>query len=170
MGFMDILKQYAGGPAENAAASAPAHFDQVARTAPPAVVGSGLAEAFRAEETPPFGEMVAHLFDNSNPQQRAGLLNELIRSLGPGILGTLSGPLADLLKRFGGAGSSITPEQASAVTPRQVQDVAQQAEGQHPGIIDRVGQFYAQHPDVVKTLGTAALMIALSRMARTGRG
>ena len=170
MGFMDILNQYAGAPATNISSNAPQHFDQVARTAPPAVVGDGLAEAFRADATPPFGEMVAHLFDNSNPEQRAGLLNELIGSLGPGVLGALSGPLADWLRRLGGTGSTITPEQASAVTPRQVQDVAQQAEKQNPSIVDRLGQFYAQHPDVVKTLGTAALMIALSRMARFDRG
>ena len=169
MGFMDILNQYAGGPAADGASNAPQHFDQVARSAPPEVVGNGLAEAFRAEETPPFGEMVAHLFDNSSPQQRAGLLNELVASLGPGVLGALSGPLANLLSRFGGAGSTVTPEQASAVTPRQVQDVARQAETQSPGIVDRLAQYYARHPDVVKTLGAAALMIALSRMARSGR-
>src|SRR5436190_19016846 len=109
MGFMDILNQYAGGPAANAPTSAVQHFDQVARTAPPEVVGDGLAGAFRADETPPFGEMVAQLFGHSDPQQRAGLLNEFIESLGPGVLGTLSGPLADLLRRFGGAGSSFTP-------------------------------------------------------------
>jgi hypothetical protein len=170
MGFMDILSQYVGGPATNEPSNAPQHFDQVARTAPSGLVGAGLAEAFRADATPPFGEMVAHLFDNSSPQQRAGLLNEFIGSLGPGVLGALSGPLADLLRRFGGGGSSITPEQASAVTPRQVQEVAQQAEAQNPSIVDRLGQFYAKHPDVVKTLGTAALMIALSRMARSSAG
>jgi len=170
MGFMDILNQYMGAPPANASSNAAQHFDQVARTAPPGVVGDGLAEAFRADATPPFGEMVAHLFGNSSPEQRAGLLNELTGSLGPGVLGALSGPLADLLRRLSGAGSTITPEQAAAVTPRQVQEVARQAETQNPSIVDRLGQFYAQHPDVVKTLGAAALTIALARMASSGRG
>lgn len=167
MSFMDILNQYASGGSAAGSPAATQHFDQVAGAAPPAVVGDGLAEAFRAEQTPPFGSMVGQLFGNSNPQQRAGLLNELLGSLGPGVLAGLSAsPLADMLRRVSGSASSITPEQASAVSPQQVQEVAHQAEQQNPGIVDRVGQFYAQHPQVVKTLGAAVLSIALAKMAQ----
>jgi hypothetical protein len=31
-------------------------------------------------------------------------------------------------------------------------------------VFDRVSDFYSQHPDLVKTLGAGALMIALARM------
>ncbi len=170
MGFMDILTQYAGSGPVAGSPAATQHFDEVAGTAPSGVVGHGIAEAFRAEQTPPFGNMVAQLFGNSNPQQRAGLLNELLGSLGPSVLGGLSAsPLAEMLRRMSGSASSVTPEQASAVTPQQVQEVAHQAEQQNPGIVDRVGQFYAQHPALVKTLGAAVLSIALAKMAqRTG--
>lgn len=165
MGFMDILNQYAGQQGQPAPAAAQ-HFDQVAEQAPPAVVSQGLAEAFRADQTPPFGEMVAHLFGNSNPQQRAGLLNQLVGGLGSGLLGaSSSSPLGDLVRRLG-VGSTVTPEQAAAVTPEQVQQVATHAEQQNPGIIDRVSEFYAQHPTLVQTLGTAALTIALAKMAQ----
>jgi hypothetical protein len=33
-------------------------------------------------------------------------------------------------------------------------------------LIDQMSQFYAQHPALVKTLGTAALMVAMRGMSR----
>jgi hypothetical protein len=110
--------------------------------------------------------MVAHLFGNSDPQQRAGVLNQLLGALGPGLLGAgAAGGLGDLMRRLGG-GSTVTPDQAAGVTPEQVQDVAHRAEQQQPGIVDKISDFYAQHPDLVKTLGSAALAIALAKMAQ----
>ena len=48
--------------------------------------------------------------------------------------------------------------------------MAETAKQSDPGIMDRVGGFYAQHPELVKMLGGAALAIALGRMAnRTPR-
>ena len=163
MGFMDVLNQYVGQQFGQPVAAAPQHFDQVAQQAPPSVISQGLAGAFRADETPPFGEMVARLFGNSDPQQRAGLLNQLLASLGPGLAS--GGPVADLLRRFGTA-PNLTPEQAATVTPEQVQEIAHRAEKQNPSIIDRVSDFYAQHPTLVRTLGAAALTIALAKMAQ----
>jgi len=166
MSFMDVLRQYVDQPQGQPAADATRHFDQVAQQAPPAVVSQGLADAFRADQTPPFGEMVGGLFGRSDPQQRAGLLNQLLGGLGGAAMsGVSAGPLGDLLRRFG-SGSTVTPEQASQVTPQQVQEVAQHAEQQNPGIIDKVSDFYAQHPGLVQTLGSAALAIALASMAR----
>ena len=101
-----------------------------------------------------------------DPQQRAGVLNQLLGALGPGLLGAgAGGALGDLMRRLGG-GSTVTPEQAQAITPEQVQEVAHRAEQQNPSIIDKVSDFYAQHPGLVKTLGSAALAIALARMAQ----
>jgi hypothetical protein len=53
--------------------------------------------------------MIGDLFGRSDPQQRAGILNQIIQSVG-------------------------------------------------------AGEFYAEHPDLVKGLGAAALAIALGRM------
>ena len=83
MGLMDILQQYTNPATINNPAGAHDHFDEVARTAPPDVVGQGVADAFRADNTPPFGEMVGQMFGQSNPQQQAGVLNQLLRSIGP---------------------------------------------------------------------------------------
>jgi translation elongation factor EF-1alpha len=42
--------------------------------------------------------------------------------------------------------------------------IAARAEEQHAGVIDEVSQFYAQHSGLIKTLGGAALAIALAKM------
>lgn len=34
-----------------------------------------------------------------------------------------------------------------------------------PGVMDRIGEFYARNPEVVKVLGGTALAIALGQMA-----
>ena len=53
-------------------------YSRVAPSAPQSHLASGLAEAFRSDETPPFGQMLGTLFSNSNGQQRAGILNQLL--------------------------------------------------------------------------------------------
>ena len=47
-------------------------------------------------------------------------------------------------------------QQASQLTPEQVQEIATRAE--HHGVLDKVGGF-AEHPQLVKTLGSAALAV-----------
>src|SRR6266542_1931173 len=153
----DIFERYAG---KGAAAAAPADphndFQQVAQAAPQDVVASGISRAFNSDLTPPFPEMLANLFGNSDPNQRAGLLNRLLASLGPGALTTASPGLAGLL-----GGGSVTPEQASEVSPSQVQDIAEQAQRRNPSVVDEVSSFYAQHPQVVKAVGGLALTLPL---------
>ena len=62
---------------------------------------------------------------------------------------------------------ALTPAQASQLTPDQVQQIATHAQQHNPGIIDAMSDFYAQHAGVVKTLGGAALSIALAKMAQS---
>ena len=170
MGFLDILQQYANaGTAANPAA-AEQHFDQVAQDAPHDVLGQGVAEAFRSDQTPPFAQMVSQLFGRSDPQQRAGMLNELVGALGPSVASAIGGgALGGLLHSLGGGGQ-VSPTQATQLSPQQVQEIAQHAEQRDPSVVDRLGQFYGQHPDLVKTLGSAALTIALAGMANRVRG
>jgi hypothetical protein len=61
-------------------------YDQVVQHAPPQALAQGLAGAFRSPDTPPFGSMTAQMFSQSNPQQRADLLNTLLRAAGPTVL------------------------------------------------------------------------------------
>jgi len=164
---MDVLQQYSRG--SPAAGNPIQHFDEVANHAPPDLMGDGIAEALRSDQTPPLQSMVGQLFGQSNPQQRAGLLNELMRSLGPGMLSSVAGgALTRVLGHGGGMGGSaptVTAEQANQLTPQEVSEMAAHAEAKDPSLADRIGGFYAQHPDVVKALGGAALAIVLGRMA-----
>src|SRR5438045_172337 len=148
----NIFQRYSGQGGGTAAAPENPHqdFEQVTQAAPRDVVAGGLSQAFRSDQTPPFPQMLSNLFNHSDPKQRAGLLNRLLESGGPGILSALPG-LAGLSSLLGGG--RVTPQQASQVSPEQVQQIAEHAEKQNPSIVDEVSGFYAQHPDVVKAVG-----------------
>lgn len=166
MSVMDILESYVGRPTDTQQ-----DFDEVARQVPTDVLGGGLADAFRSDSTPEFGNMAASLFGGSNPQQRAGMLGQLIRTLGPALLSSVAGgALGRMLQPRPGAAPGaappeLSPADAAQISEAQVRDIAAQAQQSDPSVMDRVGAYYAQHPEVVKVLGGAALAIALGQMA-----
>ena len=166
MGLMDILQHYANPGAAGDPQAVPAHFDEVARSAPPDAVGGGVAEAFRSDRTPPFQQLVAQLFGRSSPQQRAGVLEHLLSSVAPGALAGLGGgAFAKMLGQGNAAAPQVSPAQAAQVTPKQVDQLAAKAQQHDPGVMEKIGAYYAAHPDLVKTLGTAALTVALASIA-----
>jgi hypothetical protein len=153
----NLLQQYLGGANPNVnPAQAESDFDHVAQNVPRATVAQGVTQALRSDQTPPFSQMVGQLFSNSNPDQRAGMLNHLLANVGPSILSSVAG---------GALGNLLGADQAR-VTPEQVQELAAKAEQQNPGVVDRMGDFYAEHPTLVKAIGGAALAIALGHMAQ----
>ncbi len=191
MSWMDqignMLQQYSGAGAQQqqtGAATQPAlsqvqdDFDQFAQAAPPAAMADGLAAAFRSEQTPPFPQMLGQLFGQSDGTQRASILNTLIGALGPTVLaqilarrgggGGTGGGIGDLLGGLlgGGGQQQVTPEMARQVPTEAVEELAQQAEQRDPSIVDMASNFYAEHPQLVKTLGAAALAIALAKIAQ----
>lgn len=165
----NLLQKYLNVPANEPSAEAPSHFDEIARHASPEVMGQGIADALRSDQTPPLGQMVSEMFAKANPQQQAGMLNQILGSVNPGVLASLGGVLGGLAGQVGGGHAQVTPQQVSEISPQQVQDLANHAEQVNPGIFDKLGSFYAQHPQLVKTLGSAALTIALAKMANRMR-
>ena len=151
MGMLDsLLQQYlnpnaAQGQANPAAAQ---HFDQVAREASPDLLSKGLAAAFRSDQTPDFAQMASQMFAQATPEQKQALLAKLQSVLGP-------------------AASSLG--NPANVSPAAVQSALQQAHDADPSIVDKVSGFYAQHSGLIKTLGGAALTIALAKMADHSR-
>ncbi|MEO8278278.1 MAG: hypothetical protein ABI564_01230 [Ideonella sp.] len=162
-----LLREVTGG----SVASTPEQFQQAAQNAPPDLLGKGLSAMFRSDQTPPFGQMAGQLFSDANPNQQASMLNRLLSQMGPSVLASLpagaAAGLAGVLAQMTGGGSApqLTPAQASQLTPDQVTQIASHAEQHSPGIIDKMSTFYAEHPGLVKTLGSAALTIALAKMA-----
>jgi hypothetical protein len=147
-----ILQEYTQGRQRS---STEDDFDNVVRTAPREEVSHGLAESFRSQETPPFPQMLAQLFGNSTGSQRASILNTLLATAGPA-----------LLSRFLAGRQELTPEQAEQVPAEVVQQVATEAEHRDPSVVDRISDFYADQPQLVKTLGAAALTVALAQLGR----
>lgn len=145
------------------------HFDQVAHNAPPEMVKEGISEAFRSDQTPPFGQMISQLFGNANPNEKSGILSNLLGGMGPAALGSAAAAQLAGIFNQGDVPQSISPEQAEQISPEQVQQIATQAEQNDPSIIDKASAFYARNPGLVKTLGGAALAIALAKMAQGSR-
>lgn len=160
----NLLQQYLGGAAN--AGRALDDFDEVAQNAPRSALAQGVTEALRSDQTPPFAQMVSQLFDKSDPAERAGMLNQLLGSVGPGLLGSIGGGALGNLFRGNEAPAAVTPEIAATMSPEQVKQIAEQAEQENPGIVERMGDFYAEHPQLVKTIGGAALAIVLGRVAQ----
>jgi hypothetical protein len=63
-------------------------------------------------------------------------------------------------------GAAVAPADAEAVTPAQAGELAGAARRSDSSIVDELGSFYSQHPALVKTLGAAALTMAMSHMAK----
>jgi hypothetical protein len=163
-GIGDLLKQYTGGAAP---ANVEQHFDQVAQNVPASSLASGLAEAFRSGNTPPFAQMASQLFANGNGQQQASMLSTLLASVGPAALSQFAGssPNSSLASLLQAGQTQVSPEQAAQIDPTEVQALAQHAEQHNPSIIDRVSEVYAEHPTLIKTLGAAAMAIAVKKIA-----
>jgi hypothetical protein len=162
-----IVDQFTRGSASDA--DVHAAYDQVATAVPQGTLATGLGHAFKSDQTPPFEQMVSGLFGQSDPDQKAGLLNQLLGSLGHGggsqLLASLGlGGLAGAV-----AGERVTPEQAQEVSPEAVQTIARQAATRDPSIMDKAAGFYAQHPTLVKAIGAGALALLMSRISQARR-
>jgi hypothetical protein len=176
MSWMDsigpLLRRYTGSAGSQPEADVENHFDQVAQTAPRSEVAEGLSAAFRSDQTPPFAQMASQLFGNSSGAQRAGVLNALLAAAGSSGLASLvqGAGSSGLGSLFGGSQAPVSPEQAAQVSPEAVKQLAEHAEKSDPSIVDRLSQIYSEHPGLIKTLGGAALTIALAKVAERQRG
>jgi hypothetical protein len=127
-------------------------------------VKDGLAEAFRSNQTPSFAEMVSTLFANSNPEQKAGLLQRLLGVAGPYAA---NGPIEKVFgSKFPKGVQQVSPAEASQVSPDEVKRLAAHAQNEKESIVDEIAGFYSQHPQVVTALGGLALSVAIQHMAR----
>ena len=158
-----MLGRYDGKVGNETPSSVNEDYDVVANNAPPQVLAQGLNHTFNSDQTPPFGQMVSQLFGRRNGQQKAGLLNTLLAAVG-GASGSSTLPaLAGILGRLnGGTVSSI---QADQIPQEHVEQIAEHAAQKNPAIVEQVSHFYAQHPQLVKTLGAAALTVFMARLA-----
>jgi len=111
---------------------------------------------------PPFGNLVGQLFAKSDGNQQACVLDQLLAVAGPTLLSEAAGGALSSLLPAGA--SQINAEQAAQLSPEQVQETGAHSERAHPGVVGQLGHFYAEHPTLIKTLGGAAMTIALAKM------
>ncbi len=156
-----ILKQYQTG-ATPAPAAVNAHFDQVASAVPANVLADGLAHAMTSSQTPPLGQIVSALFNQANPAQKAGVLNQLMTVLGPAAVAAATG---GALGAGAGAGTTVSPQQAQQVSPATVTQLADRAQAADGSVVNQLSAFYAQHPTLVKGLGVGALALVMSHIS-----
>jgi hypothetical protein len=164
-GIGDLLKQYTGNTPN--AANVEQHFDQVAQSVPSSSLASGLAEALHSGQTPAFSQIAGQLFSNGNGGQQATMLSGLIAAAGPSVIAKFTGnnpnsPLAALLNS---GQTSVTPAQAAAIPAGDVEALAQHAHAQDPSIVDRMSAIYAEHPQLVKSLGAVVMAVAVKKIA-----
>ncbi|HEY2904625.1 MAG TPA: hypothetical protein VGJ29_01920 [Vicinamibacterales bacterium] len=162
MGLLDnltgMLSQYASGAAPSGDAGA--HFEQVAQSVDSGTVAQGIAAVLRSDQTPPFAQLASQLFASGSSAQKMAMINTLLSSVSPEQRSQLSALIPGL-----GAASAVTSVQAAAVSPTALQTLAQHAEQHDGGIVDKMSTLYAAHPTLVKTLGSAAMMIAMRKIA-----
>jgi len=171
MGILDNLKTMIDQASSGNASTTDVHaaFDEVTKSVSSGSLADGLSHAFNSDKTPPFEQMVSGLFGQSNPDQKAGLLNKLLGSLPSGTTQALAGVggMAGLQALLNS--KNVTPQQASQVPPQAVESLAKQAAMKDPSIVDKAAGFYAQHPALVKGIGVAALGLVMSRISQARR-
>ena len=164
----DIAQKYGAGAPANIPGSVHDDFDRVSRSAPPATMSDALAEAFRSDRTAPFPQMLSQLFGRSPSAQKNNVLGALIASLGPALVSQILARhgAARAAKEIENGKTQISPDIADQIPASSIEVVAAEAEKKDPSIMDRVSQYYAEQPALVKTLGGLALTVALARMAQ----
>jgi hypothetical protein len=172
MGILDNLSDLVKQATSGEASTTDLHsaYDQVAQAVPQGSLADGISHAFKSDQTPPFEQMVSGLFGQSNPDQKAGLLNQLLGALGPGGVARIVGATGGLGALAGmQPGTSVTPQQAQQIPPQAVEVLAQKAAKSDPSIVDKAAGFYAQHPTLVKAIGVGALALLMSRISASRR-
>src|SRR5262245_24871356 len=155
----DIVEHYQSGSSDSATHE---DFQQVVQSAPKDVVANGIAGMFKSNDTPPFAEMISNLFAQSNSGQKAGLLSQLLSVIPPETIAAVPG-LGSLGELMGGNRDAVNSA-ASQLSPDQVRQIATHAETKDPGIVEKVSNFYAQHPGLMKAVGGMALAVAMKHM------
>ncbi len=131
-------------------------FEAVAQRVPRSSLVDGLAAAFRSPDAPGFATMVSRLFSAANPEQRSGLLRILLTIAPSAIRGDLAGLF--------GRNREVRPEETRNVSPEMVRQVAEEAVRRDPAVVERVSEFLAEHPRLLKNLDIGSLSTAMARI------
>ncbi|MCA1582811.1 MAG: hypothetical protein LC796_15760 [Acidobacteria bacterium] len=156
----NILNQYTGDSTPDRE-QARAHYDEIANAYPQDELASVIGPAVGRLDTPHLERKIEQSAQQMTPSQRGSFLGTLLGGLGSGA--GLTGLLGSL-----GASPSVAADPASA-TPQDVARVATYAKENQPDLFHKAMGFYAQHPTLVKVLGTMAIASIAKNLASSGR-
>ena len=159
----ELLGQYATGAAPKGDAGA--HFQRVAESVDSGTLAGGIAAAIQSDKTPPFSKIVSQLFASGSGEQKSAMLNTLVSA----IPSELRDTLATIVPGLQSVSADTSAEAAAAVSPKDVQKLADRAQQHDSGIVDKMSAVYAAHPMLLKTLGTGAIAIAMQKIAERQR-
>ena len=154
-----LLKQYAAGAVP--AGDTGTHFQQVAQSVDSGTLARGIAAAMRSDETPPFSQLVSQLFASGSSEQKTSMLNTLLSAVPPDQRAQIS----TLIPGLGSVPAEAAVQAGAKVSASAIQALAQHVERHDAGIVDKMSALYAKHPTLVRTLGSAAMAIAMRKIA-----
>jgi hypothetical protein len=161
MGFLDaiggLLNQYQAGTGAGSREEAQQHYDQIAQHVPPNVLASSIGPAIGSLPTDQVEERVQRSAQQMTPQQRGNFLEQLLGGLGAG------GGLAALLSQIGV--SPAVAQNPQSASPQDVGKVAAYTKENQPDLFHQAMSFYAQHPTLVKVMGTMAIAAIAKNLA-----
>lgn len=129
-----------------------AQYDQVANTVPRDQLGRSIGTALSQLGTQDVQQQVTNSVGQMTPEQKGGIVQQLLGALGGGA-GV--GGLGAMLGQLGiNQGVANNPQSAS---PDEVGKLAAHAKENNPSIFQEAMSIYAAHPTLVKALGTLAI-------------
>ena len=142
-----LLQQYVGGQPARTDAEAHAHYDQITAAVPSHELGSVIGPALNTLPADQVRDRVTASAEQMSTLQRGSLVQTILDGLGPQV----SSVLASL-----GLNPALS-QNPSAATPAETGTLAAHVHQERPEIFNQAMAFYAQHPTLVKMLGTLAI-------------
>lgn len=146
----DLLNRYASGSGATSREEAREHYDRIAGNVPPDLLASVIGPAVASLPRDQVETRVKNSATEMTPGQRGSFLETLLSGLGRSGEGIRS-----VLEQIGV--SPKVAEDPQQATPEEVGRIAAYAKEERPDLFHRAMEFYAQHPTLVKVLGTLAI-------------
>ncbi|HZS10374.1 MAG TPA: hypothetical protein VFD58_36430 [Blastocatellia bacterium] len=158
-----LLEQYASGSGAASRQEARDHYDQISSAVPTDVLGQLIGPALASLGSQQVSERVYNSATEMSPDQRGSLVGTLLQGLGSSVG---AAALPALLGQLG-VNRSVIDDPTNA-SPDDVAKLATHAHENDPSLFERAMSFYAEHPTLVKVLGTMAVAaIARNLSARS---
>ena len=136
--ILEAFKQYTGAAATaNPGPAVGEHFDQVSSAVPALTLAEGVTHALNSNSAGGgLGQALSQSFTQGTGEQKAGILNTLVASVGAATAGRyLGSPAAQALN----SGSPLSPQHAQQIAPSAVQQLADQAAQSDNSVVNRLG-------------------------------